>query len=148
MGPGDLDGRHDVCFLPLEALAQASSSQSDKLFEPRQAAPRSSGGIAIAPVTRCGRNAADDVSQLRRLGSSVEGNWYGSKSPDLPTICAGVVQFATSETAGTIIVDTANTYLYLVLGNGEAVRYGISVGRDGFTWSGRERMSRKAEWPD
>ena len=43
-----------------------------------------------------------------------------------------------SEAAGTVIIDTPNTYLYYVLGNGQAVRYGIGVGRDGFTWSGAE----------
>ena len=59
-----------------------------------------------------------------------------------------VVNYQTNEPAGTIIVDTPNTYLYLVLGNGRAMRYGIGVGRDGFTWSGVQRISRRAEWPD
>jgi lipoprotein-anchoring transpeptidase ErfK/SrfK len=58
------------------------------------------------------------------------------------------VPFNTREPAGTIIVDTPNTYLYLVLGNGQALRYGIGVGREGFTWSGTQRISRMAEWPD
>ena len=47
-----------------------------------------------------------------------------------------------------MIIDTPNTYLYYVLGNGQAVRYGIGVGRDGFTWSGTEKISKKTEWPD
>jgi lipoprotein-anchoring transpeptidase ErfK/SrfK len=59
-----------------------------------------------------------------------------------------VVSFATPEPAGTIIIDTPNTYLYLILGNGQALRYGIGVGREGFTWSGTERISRMKEWPD
>jgi lipoprotein-anchoring transpeptidase ErfK/SrfK len=59
-----------------------------------------------------------------------------------------LVDYRTREPAGTIIIDTPNTYLYLVLGNGKAMRYGIGVGRDGFTWSGTERISRMAEWPD
>ena len=58
------------------------------------------------------------------------------------------VDYRTREPVGTIIVDTQNTYLYLVLGNGKAMRYGIGVGREGFTWSGAERVSRMAEWPD
>jgi lipoprotein-anchoring transpeptidase ErfK/SrfK len=58
------------------------------------------------------------------------------------------VEYRTREPAGTIIIDTANTYLYLVLGNGQAIRYGIGVGREGFTWAGAERVSRMAEWPD
>ena len=59
-----------------------------------------------------------------------------------------VVPFVTRERAGTVIVDTAERYLYLVLGDGRAIRYGIGVGREGFTWAGRERITRKAEWPD
>ena len=59
-----------------------------------------------------------------------------------------VVNYATREAPGTIIIDTPNTYLYLVLGNGQAMRYGIGVGRDGFTWSGTQTITKKAEWPD
>jgi lipoprotein-anchoring transpeptidase ErfK/SrfK len=59
-----------------------------------------------------------------------------------------VVAYATREAPGTIIIDTPNTYLYYVLGNGQAVRYGIGVGRDGFTWSGVQSVTKKAEWPD
>jgi lipoprotein-anchoring transpeptidase ErfK/SrfK len=59
-----------------------------------------------------------------------------------------VVSYNTREPAGTIIIDTPNTYLYLVLGNGQALRYGVGVGREGFTWSGTQRIARMAEWPD
>jgi lipoprotein-anchoring transpeptidase ErfK/SrfK len=59
-----------------------------------------------------------------------------------------LVDYYSKEPAGTVIVDTPNTYLYLVLGQGKALRYGIGVGREGFTWSGAEKVSRKAEWPD
>ena len=59
-----------------------------------------------------------------------------------------IVSYRTSEAPGTIIIDTPNTYLYLVLGGGKAMRYGIGVGREGFTWSGVKTIERKAEWPD
>jgi len=59
-----------------------------------------------------------------------------------------LVAYATTEPAGTIIIDTAHTFLYLVLGQGRALRYGIGVGRSGFTWSGTERISRMSKWPD
>jgi lipoprotein-anchoring transpeptidase ErfK/SrfK len=59
-----------------------------------------------------------------------------------------VVSYATREAPGTVIIDTPNTYLYLVLGHGQAVRYGIGVGRDGFTWSGVQSITKKSEWPD
>ena len=58
------------------------------------------------------------------------------------------VDFATKEPAGTIVVDTPNTYLYYVLGGGRAIRYGIRVGRDGFRWNGVQKITRKTEWPD
>jgi len=59
-----------------------------------------------------------------------------------------VVSYARREAPGTIIIDTPNTYLYYVLGGGQAIRYGIGVGRDGFTWSGVQSVTKKAEWPD
>src|ERR1043166_5542555 len=59
-----------------------------------------------------------------------------------------VVAYPTTEAPGTIIIDTPHTYLYLTLGGGKAMRYGIGVGREGFTWAGAEKVSRMAEWPD
>jgi lipoprotein-anchoring transpeptidase ErfK/SrfK len=59
-----------------------------------------------------------------------------------------LVDYQTKEPPGTLIVDTKNTYLYLVLEKGKAMRYGIGVGREGFTWAGTEKVSRMAEWPD
>jgi lipoprotein-anchoring transpeptidase ErfK/SrfK len=65
-----------------------------------------------------------------------------------PNLRRQEVSFPTKEPAGTLIVDTPNTYLYYVLGGGRAIRYGVRVGRDGFTWTGVQKISRKAEWPD
>src|ERR1700676_2310253 len=59
-----------------------------------------------------------------------------------------VVNHATREAPGTIIIDTPNTYLYYVLGNGQAIRYGIGVCREGLTWSATQTITKKAEWPD
>jgi lipoprotein-anchoring transpeptidase ErfK/SrfK len=59
-----------------------------------------------------------------------------------------VVNYRTTEAPGTIVVDTPNTFLYLVMPGGKAMRYGIGVGREGFTWSGVKTVERKAEWPD
>ncbi len=58
------------------------------------------------------------------------------------------VLLGTNEPAGTIIIDTGNTTLYYVLGQGRAIRYGVGVGREGFTWSGVQTITNKAEWPD
>src|SRR5262245_46206975 len=72
----------------------------------------------------------------------------GPKKELPPQFRRTLVDYYTKEPAGTIVIDTPNTYLYFVLGNGKAMRYGIGVGREGFTWSGSERISRLAEWPD
>jgi len=59
-----------------------------------------------------------------------------------------VVNYDTREAAGTVVIDTSNTFLYYVLGHGRAIRYGIGVGRDGFTWQGLVKITQKREWPD
>ena len=71
------------------------------------------------------------------------------RSVELPArLRRQVVSYASREAPGTVIIDTPNTYLYLVMGNGKAMRYGIGVGREGFTWTGVKAIDRKAEWPD
>jgi lipoprotein-anchoring transpeptidase ErfK/SrfK len=76
----------------------------------------------------------------------------GDVTPDAddlaPALRLQVVAYSGNEPAGTVVIDTPHTYLYLTLGDGKALRYGIGVGRQGFTWSGTETISRKAEWPD
>ena len=59
-----------------------------------------------------------------------------------------IVEINTREAPGTVIIDTGNTALYYVLGQGRAIRYGVGVGREGFTWAGTQTITRKAEWPD
>jgi lipoprotein-anchoring transpeptidase ErfK/SrfK len=58
-----------------------------------------------------------------------------------------VVAYETREAPGTIVVNTGQKFLYLVLGHGKAMRYGIGTARDGFDWSGTHRVSNKREWP-
>jgi len=59
-----------------------------------------------------------------------------------------MVDYRSAEAPGTIIIDTPHTYLYFILGADRAIRYGIGVGREGFTWSGVKTIERKTEWPD
>jgi len=59
-----------------------------------------------------------------------------------------VVAYSGGEAPGTIMIDTGNTFLYLVMPGNRAMRYGIGVGRDGFRWSGTQAITKKAEWPD
>ena len=59
-----------------------------------------------------------------------------------------IVNYSSTQPPGTVVVDTPNTYLYYVIGGGKAIRYGIGVGREGFTWSGVKTVDQKSEWPD
>ena len=65
-----------------------------------------------------------------------------------PAFLRQVVDYQTNEAPGTIIVDPAHHYLYHVLANGRAMRYGVGVGRDGFAWEGKAIIKSKQEWPD
>jgi lipoprotein-anchoring transpeptidase ErfK/SrfK len=58
-----------------------------------------------------------------------------------------IVSYTSKYKPGSIVIETGERRLYLVLEEGKALRYGIGVGRDGFTWSGQHRITRKAEWP-
>ena len=57
------------------------------------------------------------------------------------------VAYSGKEAPGTIVIDTPNKFLYLVESNGRAIRYGVGIGREGFAWSGKAKVGRKAEWP-
>ena len=59
-----------------------------------------------------------------------------------------VVYFRSTEAPGTLVVHTSERFIYVVMGNSRALRYGLGVGREGFQWSGLVKISRKAEWPD
>jgi lipoprotein-anchoring transpeptidase ErfK/SrfK len=59
-----------------------------------------------------------------------------------------MVDYSGKESAGTIVIDTPNKFLYLVQGNGKALRYGVGVGKPGFTWAGVKSITAKKEWPD
>ncbi len=65
-----------------------------------------------------------------------------------PRLQRSIVDYASNEAPGTVIIDTPHTFLYFVLGNGKAIRYGIGVGREGFAWWGVKQVARKAKWPD
>lgn len=87
--------------------------------------------------------------QIHSPGTVSEAPQAADEDAQLPDrLRKQIVGFDRTEPAGTIVIDTNNTYLYYVLGNGRAIRYGVGVGREGFTWSGVQSVSRKAEWPD
>jgi lipoprotein-anchoring transpeptidase ErfK/SrfK len=83
------------------------------------------------------------------LSDDADGTATGSGDAALPErYQRRIVAINSREAPGTIIIDTGNTALYLVLGQGRAIRYGVGVGREGFTWAGTQTITRKAEWPD
>jgi lipoprotein-anchoring transpeptidase ErfK/SrfK len=79
--------------------------------------------------------------------------WVDASSLPKPSPRSGspirkeIVDYKTSQAPGTIIIETDERRLYLVMEDGKALKYGIGVGRDGFTWAGTHRITRKAEWP-
>lgn len=98
----------------------------------RKAGPRK------APVRRY-QNQPEPVSATR-WEQPVTGSGGSS-------IARTIIPFAEKQAPGTVIVDTSDRRLYHVLDGGKAMAFGVGVGREGFTWSGTDRVSRKAEWP-
>jgi lipoprotein-anchoring transpeptidase ErfK/SrfK len=109
-------------------------------------------GYGAAPVPYPGQDEAPRPPMSIGPGMAALPPDYQPETGPAPTMPSQfrrtMVDFNTREPVGTIIIDTPNTYLYFVLGKGKAMRYGIGVGREGFTWAGTERISRMAEWPD
>lgn len=124
----DLNRRAFVLGLPAAALSTSLSSRPSLA---QQMAARSTYEAVYGPI---------------------ENDLYPIPGVDIsrinPNYLRRVVPYATTEAPGTIVVDPQNRYLYLVLRDGMAVRYGVGVGRSGFGWSGSAVIKDKQEWPD
>jgi lipoprotein-anchoring transpeptidase ErfK/SrfK len=149
---------------PRDALSESGQIMTQTFAGNRRLSSRTAGAVALG--------AALLLSPLCATAASAQVLGYASAPPSAfpsdnmltPTEPAltdegggsvlperlrrAVVAFDTREAPGTVIIDTGNTTLYFVLGQGRAIRYGVGVGREGFTWSGVQTISRKAEWPD
>ncbi len=89
------------------------------------------------------------VSTPVHASASVPISVEAPKAADVPeAFVRQVVDYASHQMPGTVIIDIKNTFLYFVLNDTQAVRYGIGVGREGFTWFGEQTVARKTEWPD
>ena len=100
-------------------------------------------GLAISIGSASAKKSSDQQPNYKT-------NWTSSQQslqPD-PRFKMKQVSYNTTESPGTIVIETQKKYLYLVLGSGKALRYGVGVGREGFSWHGEELVTRKAEWPD
>jgi lipoprotein-anchoring transpeptidase ErfK/SrfK len=105
--------------------------------------------LSLAPADHALHTPFDHVlREPHEAGDDADVNVGDAGSSLAPELRRLVVEYPSREAPGTIIIDTPNTRLYYVLGGGRAIRYGIGVGREGFTWSGVETVSRTAEWPD
>jgi lipoprotein-anchoring transpeptidase ErfK/SrfK len=94
-------------------------------------------------------SAPQSQAQLRQPDVGDQPGLIADESVELdPQFKKTAVFYRTNEAPGTIIVVTAERHLYLVQGNGRALRYGIGVGREGFQWQVLVNITRKAEWPD
>ncbi|MCB1544086.1 MAG: L,D-transpeptidase [Rhodoblastus sp.] len=118
---------------------QQAAPQRDPFAQPRMTEP----AMQAAPVLR---NLPPTVHRPVQVAS------YGTAPLETKRSVAAEylraeVDYQTTERPGTIVVDTRDKHLYLVQAGGRAIRYGIGVGRPGFTWSGVKTVTRKAEWP-
>ena len=146
--------------------AQANSVSRNSIFRIFTTSLRSARGLTVAAMAFPLVLATPAVSQTLGYagvyqGSSQRTFWSDQQSLPSPGVTEDdsatvlperlqrkIVSFESREAPGTIVIDTGNTTLYYVLGQGRAIRYGVGVGREGFTWSGVQTISRKAAWPD
>jgi lipoprotein-anchoring transpeptidase ErfK/SrfK len=128
---------------------------------PRTCSSYASFAALIAAALACGPARAEPLSIFfqppaqRQIAPQVQAEppqaapHVGDENAELaPRLRRQIVDYASKEAPGTIIIDTPHTFLYYVLGGGKAIRYGIGVGRKGFTWAGVKSVVRKTEWPD
>jgi lipoprotein-anchoring transpeptidase ErfK/SrfK len=108
-------------------------------------------GIAIATTAIAAVSLFSSAGLARAEFFGGSGDFTGTSSnffqSGVSPIPRETVMYPTQYAPGTIVVNTAERRLYLILGNGEALRYGIGVGRDGFRWGGVHRITAKKEWP-
>ena len=129
-----------IVFAPPEAqLSQYASGATTPAGAPARG--RFGGGFIEALLTGGAGQSQTAVS------SASEPATESDSEPD-PQFQRQEVDYSGPEAPGTLVVDTPDKFLFLVEPHGKALRYGIGVGRPGFTWSGVKRISRKAEWPD
>ena len=102
-------------------------------------------GIACAAAVLATPASAYEIDPLTRQPLTSSEDIYRPQASAIPR---ETVTFNEGYGAGTIVISTKQRRLYYVLGNGQAVRYGIGVGRPGFTWGGATAISSKREWPD
>lgn len=120
-------------------LLQLGKRPIARKIAPSQAAPAS---IVPKRATKKRKTIRASVVAAPRI-APVKKKKRGLAERFLPQM----VTYKTNQKPGTVVISTNSKYLYLVMGNNKARRYGVGVGRKGFTWSGVKKITRKAEWP-
>lgn len=124
----------------------------------RRALLAGAASLAALSLAGCATNGATLTAETQRIPDDVLSMYAALPDERFPIPAARIdlvdpqywrqiVPDPTGEQPGTIVVDTTNRFLYLVRDGGQALRYGVGIGRDGFAWSGRAQIAYKREWP-
>jgi len=138
-----------LAFAPLAQAEESPPSLLEWLFGPVDSSrpvaqrPRPSSSAVFAGMPNREPRPLFRGTQTTRAATPTRSSGRGIAPQFLPR----TVSYNTRHAKGTIVIDTNKRFLYLVLGNGKAKRYGVGVGRPGFSWRGTHRVTRKAEWP-
>lgn len=135
--PADRPGRYGGGFIELLMTGHAAPAG-----QPMASAPSRPGAFVASAEPQDQEDGGTPAAPVR----PVPGYEAPRKAVD-PIYLRQEVPFAGTQAPGTIVVDTTQKFLYLVEGGGQALRYGIGVGRPGFLWAGEKTITRKAEWP-
>jgi lipoprotein-anchoring transpeptidase ErfK/SrfK len=126
-----------ICLMLISGIASAQDCGPFFWLCQRPAEPRNQ-----PPLT------SEPRSSTRDLDANLQQESFGPFGRIDPTYMRRAVNYPSPETSGTIIVDAQNHFLYFIEGSGRAIRYGIGVGKQGFSWSGTATIHDKQEWPD
>ena len=135
--------------------APASAAPSAQRARRQQAAAPGFDYTRLIPMPEVGYEPLPPVQQRSPAPvASAPASFAPSSDGDMahpavdPKFDRQTVEYSSSETPGTVVIDTPNHFLYLVEDHGKAMRYGIGVGKPGFTWKGIKTVTAKKEWPD
>lgn len=142
-----------VCAFSMPALANDRYRERPPVVvSPDLTAPwvMQLGGAKVRPVVYPQRPARPSLFQRQTVQPRAQAVAARPNAPRLqiaPQFLPQMVQYQGKEAPGTIVIDTPNRFLYLVMADGKARRYGVGVGKPGFEWAGTHKITRKNEWP-
>lgn len=158
--------RVDAWINQLQPTSQSQAQVNAPRVQRRQNAQRKRGFLFLQPQVNVAVEPRQNTRRRQSSSATIDGRRIGqqptvqaSVRTDLPRASSPkkrsidpkflptIVAYAGPEAPGTIIVNTNERFLYLVQQNGQAKRYGVGVGREGFSWKGTENITKKAEWP-